>query len=847
MVHAHSKFSGGFALAAALLLLSSGQLFGQQDPPSRVARLNYINGNVSMEPAGVDDWAPADLNRPFTIGDYLYADQGAEAELHLDDAVLRMGSQTSFGFLNLNDQAVQLKLSEGDMYIRLHDFGSGQVFEVDTPNAAVTLLGNGIYRFRVDSNGNMTFVVVRQGQAQITGGGQAFILDANNSATLNGTDQLSYDVELAPQPDEFDQWSQERDAHEAQAESARYLPPTVIGSEDLDDYGSWQNSGEYGAVWYPRDVDSGWAPYHYGHWAWIDPWGWTWIDSQPWGFAPFHYGRWAYIGNRWGWCPGPMAGSRGSAFRPYYAPAMVAWFGGAHWFAGGGPSLGWVPLGWGEVYTPSYRCSPRYFSNVNTYNTRVVNTVNITNVYNTVYVNKTVYNQQFVNARAPNAVMAMPQAAFVSGRPVRQAATPVRQTDLARVQSAAVIAPPVAPTRQSVLASASTRPAAKPAPQVIQRPVVARNRPPAAPASFAAQQPSLQQHPGQVANQQPAPAVRPVAANVRQAPPATPITVKPGERHGNTAAAARPAPAAAPAPSAPVQAQNGRPAQPNAPGRTQPYAQPVEPSRAPAQAPAAAAHGVPPNLRQQTAPQNTPPPDNRRYNQPAQPAAQPGYPNRPSQPTPQAAQPGYPNRPAQPAQQAAQPGYPNRPAQPAQPGYPNRPAQPAQQAGQPGYPNRPSQPAQAQQSRPVAPARTAEPPSPQMQERTPAAQERPPAPSARQPQVEERTQPAPERVAPPERQAPPAPPRTQPAPERPEPQVQERTQPAPERPAPPAREPQTQERPQPAPERAAPPAREPAPPQERSQPNRQETKPEAAPHSQPNKPDHDHPNDDKKQ
>ncbi len=785
MVHAHSKFPGGFAVAAALLLFSSGHLFGQQDPPSRVARLNYINGNVSMEPAGVDDWAPADLNRPFTVGDYLFADQGAEAELHLDDAVLRMGSQTSFGFLNLDDRTVQLKLSEGDMYIRLHDFAQGQVFEVDTPNAAVTLLGNGIYRFRVDSNGSMSFLVVRQGQAQITGGGQAFLLNANNSATLNGTDQLSYDIEVAPQPDEFDQWSQERDAHEAQAESARYLPPTVIGSEDLGDYGSWQNSGDYGSVWYPRNVDSGWAPYHYGHWAWIDPWGWTWIDSQPWGFAPFHYGRWAYIGNRWGWCPGPIAvGGRGPYVRPYYAPAMVAWFGGAHWgvsIGSGGPSLGWVPLGWGELYTPSYRCSPRYFNNVNTYNTRVVNTVNITNVYNTVYVNKTVYNQQFVNARAPNAAMAMPQSAFASGRPVREAGTPVRQPDLARFQSAAVIAPPVAPTRQSVLASASTRPAARPAPQVMQRQVIARNTPPAAPARFAAQQPYLQQHPGQVANQQAAPATRPVAANVRQAPPATPITVRPGERHGNTAAAVRPATVPPGAPPPPAQSQSARPPQPYAPGRPQQPAEAVQPRPAPAQAAAPAAHGVPPNLRQPAAPQ----PDNRRYNQTAQ---------QPSQPT---------------------------------------------------YPSRVTQPAQVQEPRPVTPARTAEPTRPQPQEQTQVEPQRP-APPARQPQMQERTQPAPEREAPPERQAPPAPQRTQPAPEWPQPQMQERTQPAPERSAPrPEREPQMQERPQPA--RPAPPAREPAPPQERSQPNRQESKPEAAPHSQPSKPDHDHPNSDKKQ
>lgn len=202
-------------LAVALLALVCFVAYAQEDPPDRVARLNYINGNVSMEPTGIDQWAPADVNRPFTIGDYLYTDQNANAELHLDVAGMRMGSNTSFGFLNLDDRTVQIKLTEGDMYFRLHDFGQDQVFEVDTPNAAVTLVRDGVYRFRVDPNGSMSFVVVREGQAVITGGGQSFTLNTGNSATLSGTDSLNFDIEAAPAPDDFDKWCEQRDAHEA--------------------------------------------------------------------------------------------------------------------------------------------------------------------------------------------------------------------------------------------------------------------------------------------------------------------------------------------------------------------------------------------------------------------------------------------------------------------------------------------------------------------------------------------------------------------------------------------------------------------------------------------------------
>ena len=57
---------------------------------------------------------------------------------------------------------------------------------------------------------------------------------------------------------------------------------------------------EYGTVWFPHVTIVGWAPYRYGHWAWISPWGWTWVDDAPWGFAPFHYGRWVFVARRLG-------------------------------------------------------------------------------------------------------------------------------------------------------------------------------------------------------------------------------------------------------------------------------------------------------------------------------------------------------------------------------------------------------------------------------------------------------------------------------------------------------------------------------------------------------------------
>ena len=761
MVHARKVLKSPFILPAALLLLMSGVVSAQQDPPSRVARLNYINGNVSMEPAGVDDWAPAELNRPFTIGDYLYADQGGQAELHLDVAVIRMSSQTSFGFLNLDDRTVQIKLTEGDLSVTVRHFDSNQVFEVDTPNAAVNLLRDGVYRFRVDPNGTMSFVVVHEGQAEVTGGGQAFTINADNSATLTGTDQLAYDIQLAPQQDQFDQWCGQRDQQEAHLETARYVPPTMVGYEDLDQYGTWGQAPDYGPVWYPRSVAPGWAPYQVGHWAWIDPWGWTWVDSMPWGFAPFHYGRWAYIGSRWGWCPGPVVAVAGRpAPRPWYAPAMVAWFGGSHWGVGvslgGGPSLGWVPLGWGEIYTPAYHCSPGYFRNVNVYNTRVVNNVNITNVYNTVYVNKTVYNQTYVNSRAPNAVMAMSQSAFVAGRSVQGVARPIPSAQFAQARRAAMVAPPVAPTRQSFLASSANRPVVRPPTQVQRETVVARSTPPAGPAPFAARQSYLQQHAptGQPLNMQAmhqAAGAQRMAPNVRTAPAATPVAVRPGERGGAIGATRPNGPQpvqprvgvsgpAEPAPAAHGMPPN-RPNQPAAQERTNtpPFERPNPPQPPPAanraqeenrqttepQRPAPAGHGLPPNMRQSNPGQPPPyerPNGNPRMQQPTaapQQQARPPQPNRTNEPYPSVREQPRGNQPTYTQSQPARPQPTERPqpaerAQPARPQQAERP-QPTQQPKERSQPQRNSYPSRA--------------PEPHEQRSAPPHQDSHPAPS----------------------------------------------------------------------------------------------------------------------
>jgi hypothetical protein len=434
-----------------------------QDPPSRVARMNYAQGSVTFQPGGEGDWVNAVPNRPLTTGDNLWTDQGARAELHVGSTAIRLAPQTSMTLLDLDDRSTQLRLSEGTIILRVRHLDDGDLVEVDTPNLAFNLQRNGEYRVDVDSDGNVTDVSVMSGRGEITGGGYSYTVVAGQSARFSGTDQLNYDIAQLPGSDDFDNWAFERDRREDGAESASYVSPEMTGYEDLDDYGHWQYVGGYGTVWVPSSVASDWAPYRDGHWAYISPWGWTWVDDEPWGFAPFHYGRWAYAGNRWCWVPGPVA------VRPVYAPALVAFVGGVGISIGGGPGVGWFPLAPGEVYVPYYRGSRNYVERINVTNT-VVNVTRVTNVYNERNVTRITY----VNQRVNNGVTLVSRDTFVNARPVSRN---LGHFDARQLASAPVERDiQVRPVRASVLGAGDPS-RFRPPQAIVNRQVVATQRP----------------------------------------------------------------------------------------------------------------------------------------------------------------------------------------------------------------------------------------------------------------------------------------------------------------------------------------------------------------------------------
>jgi hypothetical protein len=566
-----SRLSGllGIFLLAAPSLRAQNDVSG--DPPNRVARISVIQGNVSLEPNGANSFSQAEINYPLTGGDRVYVDNSSLGELQTSGLAVRLGNGADVTLSSLTDNIAQFGLAQGSIRVRTRSLasfnGAPATVEVDTPNGAILVDQPGDIRVDSYPQDDTTVVTVSSGLVEVTGQNLDQQLGPNQALRLSGSNPVyAEQVQLLP-PDGLDQFDQQREQRRERSYAYHYVSPDMIGAADLDDYGDWQQANQgYGAVWYPRGVPGDWTPYSNGHWAWVAPWGWTWVEAEPWGFAPFHYGRWANFGGRWGWVPGPPASAFGGEIRPIYSPALVAFVAGG----GGGISISigafaaWFPLGPREVYQPWYHASPAYCNRVNV--TNIYNT-NVTEIHNT-YINRTVnvYNTTHVtNVTYVNrtvATVVVPQRAFASGQSIDQAQR-VQLTPQVRAQLAAapILPHPLVTPATAIVAA---KPAARAVPPVQARPVVETRQ-----GFERAGSPGTPVH-----------APQPAAAVNRPVPAATQPVNRAGFPQQRQAQVIAPAPTAHPAASVPA---NNRPTPAASPSRP---VQPTEPARGNAAPPA---------------------------------------------------------------------------------------------------------------------------------------------------------------------------------------------------------------------------------------------------------------------
>jgi len=728
-------------LSLAALGVASAQT-DPSDPPGRVARLSEFTGQVWLYNADSgSEWISAVRNRPVVAGDRLATEAGAHAELQLGSTTVRLDSGTELEVTALDDDHLSLQLVSGSAIARVVDLANAGQVELSTDEGRFVVQRAGSYRF--DRDGTASRVTVYSGLARYEGPNSGLPVAAGQRAEfwIDSGGVAQYTLS-APVNDAFAAWNSDRDRRVVVGASARYVSPEMTGAEELDRYGRWEQSPEYGALWIPTAVAVDWAPYRTGHWAWVRPWGWTWVDDAPWGFAPFHYGRWVNVRDRWCWTPGARV------VRPVYAPALVAWVGGPRASVsvtiGGGPAVGWFPLAPREVYVPSYHVSPRYVQNIN-----------ITHVTNVTVINNVVNNPQapreFGNRRFQNAITVVPTSVMTSRQPVAPAAAQMRRDpawsrEIANQPArtaATLVAPPVAAPPAPVR-SADPR-NVRPPPGFAERPATAA-RPGMPPAAAQEQhdrdargreagRPEGQregQRPTPPVAQQPAPAAPATAPTVNPgaAPrPATPpvdaaaerrdrVPPPPGGRNGddrrrggdrNEGAPQQPA-ATQPRPAAPTPAPTAAPAPAPTPAHVPaPTAAPTPPAPA-ATARPNAAPPVPevPTMRtlpvQRGEERRAPPP------RPAEVAPAVTEPRPQPQPQPRVERPAPPPAPAAVARPAEppRPAEVQRPAPPPAPAAVVRPAEPAR----PAEAHRP-----APEQKPAPEPKRAEPRDPREQQR----------------------------------------------------------------------------------------------------------------------------------
>jgi hypothetical protein len=739
----------------------------QADPPARVGRLAFAEGTVSFHDAQDANWTAAVANETLTSGDSLWTEPNARSEVSVAGTRVRLDQSTQLDMLQIDDSQTRLQLDQGRLDIKTFTLDTKQPYEIVTPRGTVKLEAEGDYYIESGSTEDPTRLGVRSGAAQITGlNGQVLAVRAGEVGEVTGdaaTPQL-HTIQTAPPPVPT-YWAQ-RDQQISYAQP-QYISSDVVGYEDMQAYGGWSNDPDYGQVWAPTSVPSGWQPYHTGRWAYSQPYGWTWVDEQPWGFAPYHYGRWANRGDRWFWVPPERRE------HSVYAPALVAFIGGAELslaLGGNSQPVGWFPLGPREAYVPPYTNDRAYYERINT-NARVDRAI-MDDRWNRAERHEAIQgdqqNERMVNRRFATVV---PAQAFARSEPVARVALKVDAQKLSAAPVAAVSAPP-APTQSIAAVKAGDPKAGDPkmdpaARAKMEANAKAQGNIATTNTRFNGVQELARPAPADRAQQRNAPGPKIAATTPTQ--PTAPGNSAQGNANANVGAKAGLPPLEPRHGAAPPTIQGERtPAQPNG----TPASKPGEPPK-----PNEANRAEPPKPGQPAAPQGP------QANRPEPPKAgeAPRPPNAP------AAQP--PNAPA--AQRPAE-GHPAVPA--AHQTEAPRPPQAAPQAQHP----EPQRPAETHASTPPQVQHQAEPPKPAAPERQAVAPpsrpvEQVPHPQAPHPAAEI-ARPAP---PPPHVQAPPPPQHVQ-APPAPPPQQHVQAPPPPQAHAP--------EPPHPAP--AAPPKEE---------------------------------------
>jgi hypothetical protein len=309
-----------FGCLVGLGLIASAR--ADDAPPSRIGRLSAVVGGVQYHsPTG--GWSHALVNEPIADGVGVRSARDAMAEFRSAGARVALAGASETRIVRLDGEIVEIAVLQGRISVHL-DGGAANTVEIDLPKGGVWLDAPGDYDIVAGDAQTASRIEAFTGKALVGGG----LADGNIAAAA---------------PDAFDAaWRSATSVDNVSAPAS----PTLTGVASLAANGDWESDDTNGQVWYPKGMPDNWAPFRYGQWRYLPPWGWSWIDAAEWGFVPSHYGAWERINERWAWVPGSQGDD------PVYSPARAAFLGtpgiGMSRPGNDGAAVAWFPLAPGD-------------------------------------------------------------------------------------------------------------------------------------------------------------------------------------------------------------------------------------------------------------------------------------------------------------------------------------------------------------------------------------------------------------------------------------------------------------------------------------------------------------------
>ncbi|MEO7538684.1 MAG: DUF6600 domain-containing protein [Pyrinomonadaceae bacterium] len=344
------------AAAATINLPASGYVLQDDDTPEvtdRVARISFIRGESKIRRAGLEEWEQMTLNLPIVEGDEIATGE-SRIEIQFDNQThLRLAENSYLKVVTLKNNGIAVSLSLGTFVVRITSFDKDRTFfEVDAPSTTLAVQRSGSYRVDAGRQGGaeVRLSADNEGEARVYSANAGFTLKSGRSARIfiDGANAGEWEMnDVSRSSDEFGTWSSDRDSLIAKRLSNayydRYYDRDIYGADDLDAYGQWVHTIDYGYIWRPYNSSisryADWSPYRYGHWRWMPPYGWIWVNDEPWGWATYHHGRWIWDAGSWCWSPYGYIRTSHS----WWYPALVV-------FNIFNNNVSWYPLGYHHRY-----------------------------------------------------------------------------------------------------------------------------------------------------------------------------------------------------------------------------------------------------------------------------------------------------------------------------------------------------------------------------------------------------------------------------------------------------------------------------------------------------------------